>query len=133
MEFEIRIEGDVVERQELLNGTETVTLEGATADEEWAISSVVAWNRGLLDFEGEGDLTLVRRGGSELYGTLERVTARDGEPEEGLRLTAFYSLDGGTGELEGRAGHAEAEIRLAEREFEGVWRIKVENETPNKT
>ena len=58
MQIEIRVEGDVVERTELLNGTCTIAIEGATTDDAWQVAGVWSWNRGLVDYAGEGDLSL---------------------------------------------------------------------------
>ena len=62
VDLELAFTGDIVERQELLNGAETATLEGATADGAWTLSAVVTWNIGLEANTGEGDITLAARG-----------------------------------------------------------------------
>ena len=72
MEIEIELAGEIVERQELLNGTETVSLEGESADGRWTMSGLVTWNIGLVSNTGEGDITLTRDDGAELFGTLIR-------------------------------------------------------------
>ena len=70
MRIEIDVAGEIVERQELLNGTETVSLEGVSRDGRWTLSGLVTWNIGLKSNTGEGDITLTRDDGAELFGTL---------------------------------------------------------------
>jgi hypothetical protein len=125
--FELHASGDVVEWQELLNGTETVTLKGATADGAWTLSSVVSWNLGLVEFEGEGDLTLTRDDGSEIFATLERAEVSDScaaDDEADVALRVRYVVDGGSGEFEGSEGHIAAELRVTGGRFEGIWRTE---------
>ena len=60
MELRITISGEVADRQELLNGTQTVTLAGNSDDGRWMFFGEISWNRGLVDFAGEGEFTLTR-------------------------------------------------------------------------
>ncbi len=123
MELDIEIAGEIVEQQELLNGTRTVTLSGGSADGVWTLDGVVSWNRGLVEFAGEGDLTLVREDGAELYATLVRATVRDdaGEDEAEVSLSVAYQVDGGTGELEDATGAIAGTVRIVAGGFEGRW------------
>ena len=118
MEITLHFAGDVVERQELLNGTETVTLEGASPD-GWTLSGLVSWNIGLVDYTGEGDITLLRADGAELYGTLTcgRVTESAGEH----RFRLEYEIDDGSGVFDGASGTAEAVGSLSGEGFAGTW------------
>ena len=121
MKIELDIKGDIVERQDLLNGMEGVTLSGSTADGAWALDGALLWSRGMGDGGGEGDITLVRADGSSAYGVVASVTA-DG-PAEGdggaIRLRA--DIDGGSGGFEATRGRCTAEIRLSTGEFSGRW------------
>jgi len=123
MELELEISGDVVERQELLNGAQMVTLEGASADGAWTLSSIIGWNIGLESNAGEGDLTLARVDGNELYGTV--VSARVAERAGGFTLALRYEIDGGAGAFDAVAGSARAEVELEQERFCGWWKLSV--------
>ena len=76
MHIELDITGDIVERQELLNGSTILTLEGASLDGVWTMNGLLGWNIGTQRDQsdgGEGDLTLVRDDGSELFATLSQA------------------------------------------------------------
>src|SRR5690348_2978087 len=103
---EIAFEGDVVERSELLNGTESVTLEGASEDGTWTLSGAISWNLGLVDYPGEGDLVLASDDGSELYASL--ITARVSERDGSETFDVEYEVDGGAGVWEGASGRITA-------------------------
>ncbi len=121
--MEIEISGDIVERQELLNGTRTVTLEGATADGAWVLTSVVSWNLGLVEYAGEGDLTLAR-GDDEVFATLVRAVVMAADDEEAdIALDVEYAIDGGAGGLAEAAGRITAQISLTAEQFEGRWQM----------
>jgi hypothetical protein len=121
MELRIEIEGEVVEREELLNGTQVLTIEGRSGD-GWTLSGGLSWNVGLSERGGEGDITVSRQDGAEVYGSLSRLEASEsgGEGEE-LRLR--YEIDGGAGEFEAASGTAEAEVSVTGTTFRGVWRL----------
>jgi hypothetical protein len=125
MTLRIELTGDVVERQELLNGTQLLTLEGASADGEWTFTGDVAWNRGLVDFAGEGDFTLTRRDGASIFATVTRSQADESDDDAATELTVAYDIDGGEGEYAGAAGTAAASIRIAAGTFEGVWTLQL--------
>jgi len=124
MELRIEVEGDVVEREELLNGTQVLTLEGRSSDGEWTLTGGVSWNIGLSDRGGEGDITLSGSDGAEVYGTLGSVEVAEvaGEGEE-LRLR--YEIDGGAGEFEGASGQGEAQVVVTGGAFRGVWVLRL--------
>lgn len=123
MEFEVHLEGDVVERTELLNGTCTISIEGATPDATWNVAGVVSWNRGLVDYAGEGDLSLAGREG-EFFASLVIAQAEaGGEDQEDVRLLVRYEIDGGSGRFDGATGAVEGWVRVVGDRFEGAWRI----------
>jgi hypothetical protein len=124
MQFDIEFTGDVVERGELLNGMQVVTIAGASADGAWRLDGSASWNLGLVEFQGEGDLTLTR-GDDGLFATLTRCSAHEasGEPEIGETLEADYEIDGGTGAFERAAGRATAAFTVGGGRFAGRWRI----------
>ena len=106
MQIHIEIAGDVVERQELLNGTQIVALEGVTDDGAWTISASLSWNIGLAAGSNEGDITLTRDDGSEIFATLVRATVEEASESSGEHEYTFvvaYDIDGGTPELIGDA------------------------------
>jgi hypothetical protein len=123
MNIRNEISGDVVERQELLNGTESVTIEGADASGDWALTGIFSWNRGLVDYPGEGDLTLAR-GEDEVFATLTHASitpATAGDDTTDHTFVLAYELDGGQGMFAGAAGTAEARGTIAGGTFHGVW------------
>lgn len=127
MELRIEITGEIVERQELLNGTQSVTLEGADAAGEWTLVGALSWNLGLVDYAGEGDLTLSRADGAEIFGTLTmaRVSERADADEVDHVFRIDYEIDGGSGAFAGATGTAEADGTLGGDAFRGVWSISL--------
>jgi hypothetical protein len=133
MKLRINIAGEIVERQELLNGTQTIALEGAGGGGEWTMSGALSWNRGLVDFAGEGDLTLSRSDGSEVFATLMQASVTDaqvaGSDDDGAAdhlFAAKYEVDGGSGAFEGARGDGEASGSLSGDRFRGTWLIRIE-------
>ena len=126
MQIDIEFQGDVVERGELLNGTQMVTLAGSSVDGAWTIDGSLSWNMGLVESTGEGDVTLVR-GEDELFGTLTKCAARDGDPEGAAAETvdAEYEIDGGAGVFDGASGSGSARIRIAGPRCSGRWRVEL--------
>ncbi|MEX2245457.1 MAG: hypothetical protein WEC75_02105, partial [Dehalococcoidia bacterium] len=128
MELRIAIEGDIVEREELLNGTQVLTLEGVSGDGAWRMSGALSWNIGLRE-AAEGDITLSRADGAELFGTLVGAEVRElagvesGEGGHAMRLE--YEIDGGSGAFEGAEGRASAEGELLAAAFRGVWSVSL--------
>lgn len=103
----IEFSGDIVERQELLNGSVTVTFEATSEDGTWTLSGSLTWNRGLEAGSEEGDLSLAGPEG-ELFASLAEATVVPSEDaESAYRVTATYEADGGSGRF------AEADARLA--------------------
>ncbi|MDP9237214.1 MAG: hypothetical protein M3P30_07445 [Chloroflexota bacterium] len=129
MELTIEITGDVVEWQELLNGTQILSLDGASADGQWTLSGALSWNIGLRESAGEGDLTLGRANGAEIFATLTRADVRavvEREVEDAdYTMRLEYEIDGGAGEYEGAAGTATTEGALSRVGFNGRWVISI--------
>ncbi|HEY8172717.1 MAG TPA: hypothetical protein VIH21_06495 [Dehalococcoidia bacterium] len=124
MNIELEISGDVIERQELLNGTQIVTLEGRSADGVWLMSGIVSWNVGLVEYAGEGDITLTRESdGAELFGTLVSAESHGDDAEGEMHLAVAYAIDGGAGAFEEAAGPATARVTLAWETFSGSWNL----------
>ena len=130
MKIEIEVAGEIVERRGLLDGTETVSLEGESGDGRWTMSGLVTWNIGLVSNAGEGDITLRRDDGAELFGTLVRgdVGEVPGDGDEGAAdhvMRLEYEIDGGSGAFEGATGVCEAVGTLAAGAFRGRWVVRV--------
>jgi hypothetical protein len=128
MELRIDVAGEVVERQELLNGTQSVTLEGTSADGGWTATAALSWNLGLVDFAGEGDLTLVRRDGTEIFATLTAARVAEptaDDPDADHAFAASYDIDGGAGRFAEAAGSAEAAGTLAGDTFRATWTLRL--------
>ena len=131
MQIEIVFAGEIVERQELLNGTETVSLDGESDDGVWAMSGLVAWNIGLVSNAGEGDITLTRDDGSEIFGSLLRGEVVEAVAAEAVDLTDHsmqleYDIDGGTGAFETATGRCTALGTLAASTFHGTWNLTLD-------
>lgn len=130
MELEIELRGDVVEWQELLNGTQNVTLQGASGDGTWVMTAELSWNIGLAGTPGEGDITLERRDGAEIFGTLARAdveeTAETEEAAAAYRLRLEYDIDAGSGGFETAHGRATAEGELSREDFRASLRLKLD-------
>ena len=131
MEMEIVISGEIVERVELLNGTETVSLDGESDDGVWVMSGLVAWNIGLVSSAGEGDITLTRDDGSEIFGSLLRGEVVEAEAGEAVDLTDHsmqleYDIDGGTGAFDSATGRCTALGTLAASTFHGTWNLTLD-------
>jgi hypothetical protein len=127
MELRIEFSGDVVERSELLNGTQSVDIEGADTAGEWSVVGSFSWNRGLLDYAGEGDATLTSDDGGEIFATLQRAHVTE-PTDEGTSFVVDYEVDGGSGAFEDARGTARAEGTLAGDTFRGVWIIQFETQ-----
>ncbi len=141
MQIEIEAAGEIAERQELLNGTETVSLEGESADGRWTLSGLVTWNIGLVSNTGEGDITLIRDDGAELFGTLVRgdvseIAAGDAGSDGGHAMRLEYEIDGGSGLFEAATGICTAFGTLAAFSFRGTWSVTLDERdrrAPNKS
>ncbi len=128
MQIEIVFAGEIVERVELLNGTETVSLEGESGDGVWTMSGLMAWNIGLVSSAGEGDITFIRNDGAEIFGSLARgeVVESAGADAGDLAdhtMRLEYDIDGGSGGFDSAAGRCTALGTLAAATFRGTWSI----------
>lgn len=117
MEVQITLRGEVAERQELLNATQSVTIE-SESDDGWTAVASFSWNRGLASYAGEGDITLTRDDGAECFGTLVNadVTA---DAEAGNTVSATYEIDSGSGALDGAHGRVTLGGSFTDATFEG--------------
>jgi hypothetical protein len=95
--FVIDIAGDVVERQELLNRTQIVTLEGA--GDGWTFVGDLSWKLGPEGRAAEGDITLTSPAKDELFASLSGGTAREttAGAEADHLLALDYEIEGGNG------------------------------------
>ena len=121
MEIRIVLRGDVAERQELLNATQSVTVEAAS-DDGWTAVASFSWNRGLASYAGEGDITLGRGDGPECFGTLLSADVKDiedGGADAGHAVRATYEIDGGSGALDNARGRAMLAGRFSDVAFDG--------------
>src|SRR5574338_10409 len=114
LRLDLEIAGDVVERQELLNGAHILTLEGRSADGGWTFVGGLSWNIGRKAVPAEGDLTLTSAEGDEVFGTIAGGGVRDtAAAEDADHLIALlYDIDGGTGRFESASGALHAEGTL---------------------
>ena len=111
MDLAFEFDGEIVERQELLNGTQSVTVEGRSADGRWAVSLDISWNLGILDFDGEGDITIAGQNGTEAFGSLASAVATVGERAD-WSIVAAFDIDGGTDRWEAVRGRAEVTLEI---------------------
>ncbi len=120
--LEIDIAGDVVEWQKLLNGVQAVTLEGASVDGAWTLAGSCSWNVRAGSSAEEGDVTLVRSDGAEMFGSLAggavaEAAAGDMDAAD-YAMALEFDIDGGSGAFEGMAGTLRAAGRLTREGFE---------------
>ncbi len=129
MDLVIDISGDVVEWQDLLNGTCIATLEGASPDGQWTLSGSVSWNSRSGSQAVEGDITLTQGDGAELFGTLtDGEVAEVGEQDAidaGYAMRLQYEIDGGSGEFASATGTAAGQGSLSRERFQGRWIISL--------
>jgi hypothetical protein len=128
MQLSITVAGDIAERQELLNGTQTVSLEGVSDDGAWTLSALLTWNIGLVENTGEGDVALVRDDGAELFATLVRGDVTEADQADGgdhtFRVT--YEIDGGSAAFESATGTISADGTLEAQRFRGRWTVRLD-------
>ena len=117
----IDIAGDVVEWQKLLNGVQTVTLAGTSADGAWALTGACAWDVRAGSSAEEGDVALTRSDGAELFATLTGGTVVETAGIDidaaDYAMTLEFDIDGGSGPFEGVAGTLRAVGRLTRDGF----------------
>ena len=117
----IDITGDVVEWQKLLNGVQTVTLEGVSADGAWTLAAACSWNVRAGSSAEEGDATMTRSDGAEVFGSLAGgavVESAVGDDAADYAMTLDFDVDGGSGAFDGAAGTLRASGRLTRDGFE---------------
>jgi hypothetical protein len=121
----LRFSGDVVEWDELLNGTQLVTIEGASDDGQWTLTGLLTWNIGIEEREAEGDVTLTRADGAAVFGSARSRRVTETEGESAFSVNAEYEVDGGEGAFEGASGRVTAGVQLDRAGFSGEWRVKL--------
>jgi hypothetical protein len=122
--IDITIEGDVADRQELLNATQILTFDGGSPDSLWQFSALVTWS--MRDANAtEGDVTL-SRGDDEIFASLigGRVTER-AETDGGHAFTLEYEIDGGAGAYADARGAINAHGVIEESTFAGTWSVEI--------
>jgi hypothetical protein len=127
MELQIEFAGDVVERFELLNGTQTVNIVGSDPDGAWSLSGDFSWNRGLIEHADEGELTLSRDDGSEIFAEIAEANVSrpgDADSEADHRFRIKYRIDDGTGAFSAARGSVHADGVLAGDTFRGIWTLE---------
>ena len=128
-EFRIDVAGDVVDWQTLLSGLQIATLEGASPDGAWTLSGSCSWNVRAGPDAAEGDLTLVRGDGAELFATLAAGTVVEissgAADAAGYDARLEFAIDGGAGDFDGVTGSIFAEGRLSREAFALHLRISV--------
>jgi hypothetical protein len=90
------------------------------------VEGSASWNLGLVDFAGEGDITLTR-GGDEVYGTLARIEVRDASEggDADFEAEVEYDVDGGAGALEGASGRVRGRMVARAAALAGRWQLEV--------
>jgi hypothetical protein len=103
-------------------------VQGASDDGAWTLVGSLSWNRGLVDYAGEGDLTL-SRGDDEVFATLTRSAVTDAEEGEDADhlIKLQYEIDGGAGAFADATGAGEAEGSLAGDRFAGTWVLSLDS------
>lgn len=124
VELDLVISGDVVERQELLNGTQIVTLEGRSADGKWEMTGLLAWS--MRSGEAlEGDITLSEQGGAEIFATLVSGAVADaGEGSGAHDFRLDYEIDGGSAAFSEASGSIVGMGAVEGVTFRGGWTIR---------
>ena len=110
----VRFEGQVIDRQTLLDGTREFSIDAAGGPEDgghgWQATLTFRWPKEAVDALDEGDLSLTAPGGSSLYGTLRGGTADDVYDEdtasEVIRLALDFEVRSGDGAFAGSGGSA---------------------------
>lgn len=127
--FQIDITGDVVDWQTLLSGMQVATLEGASVGGTWALSGSCSWSVRSGPDAREGDLTLSRGDGAELFATLAAGTVVEAPSEAadaaGYNARLEFTIDGGAGEFEGAGGSVKVTGHLSREGFALEIRVSV--------
>ena len=120
-ELIIAVTGDVVEWQTLLSGMQIATLEGATGDGAWTLSGSCSWNVRSGPDASEGDLTLSRDDGAELFATIAAGTVSelpsDTPDAAGYDAHLDFAIDGGAAAFEATTGSIHVSGHLSREGF----------------
>ena len=125
-------EGEVSQNQEMLDGTRQLVLEGRADDDDhvsWSITVTLAWTMGDEAEIEEGDLTLSRDDGAELYAGLRAGRYRErglvGVEGAAAGFDAAFAIDGGEGEFASSAGRVRLRGTFTEQRFAATADVRV--------
>jgi hypothetical protein len=129
MNMDIEAAGDVVEWQTLLSGMQIATLEGASLDGAWMLSGSCSWNARTGREAAEGDLTLSRDDGAELFATLAAGTivelASDASDAADYDARLEFTIDGGAGDFDAATGSMTVTGKLSREGFSVLTSVSV--------
>jgi hypothetical protein len=130
-DFRIDVAGDVVEWQTLLSGMQIATLQGASVDGAWTLAANCSWNVRSGPDASEGDMTLSRDDGAELFATIAAGTVTelpsDAADAAGYDLRLDFTIDGGAATFEAATGSIHANGRLSREGFSLGLEISLDN------
>ncbi len=120
------MQGEVSEREDLLDGRVRVDLDGRTDGEAggWTVVLSVGWRRGregevALD---EGELTLVD-GNHELFASLDTGTAEPDEETGAARIRATFAVDDSAGDWPEAVERIACTFEAGSEEWSGELRL----------
>ena len=125
----LRVEGEVSEREELLDGRFQVVLDGAADDATGIeVSWTLVW---LLGREGEvplseGYVTVVEAERGELNGSLEAGSVLAGDETGAAQVRASFVVDGVDGALAAEGDRVSCELEVGVEEWAGELRLAAE-------
>jgi hypothetical protein len=123
MRFQVQLHGEVVDRSDLLDGTQSITFEAASEDGRWQISGSVSWNLGMEDRAGEGDMSL-RADDGEIIAAVIRAEPGPAA-DDGLRIALVLEIDGASGSFAGSTGDGEGTLSLRGGDLAGVIELRL--------
>ena len=128
----LEFDGEVSQKQEMLDGTRQVVLEGSADGDDhasWAITVTLAWTMGDEAEIEEGDLALSRDDGSEVYASLRAGRYREsGLPGlEGAAegFEAAFNIDGGEGAFASSAGSVRLRGTFTDERFAATADVRM--------
>jgi hypothetical protein len=127
----LRLEGVTVEEGDLLDATRMATISGQARDDAgrgWRWEMSLSWTMALRSDFSEGDVSLLREDGAQIFATLtEGEYVEDPEEDEGS-FTAVFQIEGGEGPFETARGSVETNCRVTGEEVEGEARVELRGE-----
>ena len=122
----LRVEGEVSEREELLDGRFQVVLDGEAADAPGVeVSCTLVW---LLGREGEvelseGYVTVVDAGAGELNASLDAGTVLAGDETGAAQVRASFAVDAVDGALAAEGDRVSCDLEVGVEEWAGELRL----------